>query len=640
MSRQAPPEFHELQRTYLAYGVGATSVVGLVGLFEQDPPAAAQALRLVLILGGLAFASAIRRPHDGRLRAILAVGLLMTLLLVQAWLRSPLGWPSNLDMVPATVAFSAITIGLDVAVALTVVGVLADVAMFVHLRDQPYTLFNFTNSVLGLVAAPVLLGGYIRGVAAGARELAASDATLRRVERSCAALVSRVSAAILGDVATLAEALDRRPAEAAEVAERLASTLRESRADLPSEPDVPAISLGEALGGVQARTTDLLLLFALLGATVPLVRDRWFTPHGPNQQLMALSLAVSAMLVAIRLAWPHRRGAVLTGVVAVHGSVSLGMLWRWYTIAPTQPPNLVLLLTGATLVAAAGGVALALCTLGFTVVLTGLAWRHNGDVSWVGTFNVVLATATVCLLIDRVPAELLARLQSKRDATLAQVRLQRRLVATLFHDLAGPLQVAVAGIDEIAEGHATPEIARDTRAVVARMQNTLDAAIGGLPRREAFGLEAPLRDLRSNLQARLHQKGLRLSILGDVTLRAIGDETLFRDSVLGNLLSNAVKFSPHDQVIEIDIRADGADVHVTVADRGPGLPDEVKAALEAGRRIDSRPGTDGEPGSGFGLMLARDYAALMGGDLAFTARRGGGLRATVRLPAARPVAQA
>ena len=59
-----------------------------------------------------------------------------------------------------------------------------------------------------------------------------------------------------------------------------------------------------------------------------------------------------------------------------------------------------------------------------------------------------------------------------------------------------------------------------------------------------------------------------------------------------------------------------------------GLFRQVACALRRGQRLD-----ESKPGSGLGLSIVNDLAALYGGSLALTEAPGGGLRAELRLPA-------
>jgi signal transduction histidine kinase len=98
-------------------------------------------------------------------------------------------------------------------------------------------------------------------------------------------------------------------------------------------------------------------------------------------------------------------------------------------------------------------------------------------------------------------------------------------------------------------------------------------------------------------------------------------------SALANLLENAAEASPEGETVEVRLFRDGADAVVTVADRGPGLPEAVR------RRLYSPHVTTKIEGSGMGLFLARQLVVGMhGGRLAITDRDGGGALAEVRIP--------
>lgn len=104
---------------------------------------------------------------------------------------------------------------------------------------------------------------------------------------------------------------------------------------------------------------------------------------------------------------------------------------------------------------------------------------------------------------------------------------------------------------------------------------------------------------------------------------------------LHNLVDNAAnanaRAAARDAAVELRVRADGADVVVEVADRGPGL----EPAQVAGGAI---PPDAGAGGMGVGLILAQAALESHGGRLEFRARPGGGTLACLRIPARRSCA--
>ena len=100
------------------------------------------------------------------------------------------------------------------------------------------------------------------------------------------------------------------------------------------------------------------------------------------------------------------------------------------------------------------------------------------------------------------------------------------------------------------------------------------------------------------------------------------------EEMLGNLLDNACKWA-RTQVRAQSAR-EGSDIVVTVDDDGPGLAPAMRdAVLQRGVRADQA-----APGSGLGLAIVRDLAGVYSGSIALDQSPQGGLRATLRLPAA------
>ncbi len=110
-----------------------------------------------------------------------------------------------------------------------------------------------------------------------------------------------------------------------------------------------------------------------------------------------------------------------------------------------------------------------------------------------------------------------------------------------------------------------------------------------------------------------------------------GDEDALAQ-VLVNLLSNAEKYSSEQKEIELHTWLDDGFVHISVLDRGMGVPsgDERKIFEAFYRAHDSL--SSGIQGSGLGLTLARQIANAHGGEITCEKREGGGSRFTLRLP--------
>jgi signal transduction histidine kinase len=101
-----------------------------------------------------------------------------------------------------------------------------------------------------------------------------------------------------------------------------------------------------------------------------------------------------------------------------------------------------------------------------------------------------------------------------------------------------------------------------------------------------------------------------------------------------NLLSNAEKYSTERKEVEIHSYLSDDSIHVSVLDRGSGVPagEEAKIFEAFYRAHDSL--ASGIQGSGLGLTLAQRLAKEHGGEITYQAREGGGSNVTLRLPLA------
>ena len=87
--------------------------------------------------------------------------------------------------------------------------------------------------------------------------------------------------------------------------------------------------------------------------------------------------------------------------------------------------------------------------------------------------------------------------------------------------------------------------------------------------------------------------------------------------IVRNLLSNAIKFTPSGGSIEVAASAEASDdtVVISVSDNGIGMDTEqIKQIFEL-QQLNSQLGTNGEKGSGLGLLVSRQFVERVGGKL-------------------------
>jgi signal transduction histidine kinase len=97
-----------------------------------------------------------------------------------------------------------------------------------------------------------------------------------------------------------------------------------------------------------------------------------------------------------------------------------------------------------------------------------------------------------------------------------------------------------------------------------------------------------------------------------------------RARIIDNLLGNEAKFSPAGSTITVRADRAGADVALTVADHGVGIPaDEFPQIFECFYRV----------GTGIGLAIVKEFTEAQGGRVELRSTVGQGTEFTIFLPA-------
>lgn len=104
------------------------------------------------------------------------------------------------------------------------------------------------------------------------------------------------------------------------------------------------------------------------------------------------------------------------------------------------------------------------------------------------------------------------------------------------------------------------------------------------------------------------------------------------ETVIRNLVSNALKFTPEGGQITIEIQNNSQKVQLIVEDTGIGIEPEKLRHLFNFEESRSTSGTDGESGSGLGLVLCNEFVKKNDGTIGIESQPKKGTKVTVEFP--------
>ena len=206
-------------------------------------------------------------------------------------------------------------------------------------------------------------------------------------------------------------------------------------------------------------------------------------------------------------------------------------------------------------------------------------------------------------------------------------QLRANLLRAISHDLRTPL-TSISGnasnlisnyrkMDDGTRSQIFSDIYDDSMWLINLVENLL--AITRIEEgrvnlnRSAELMDEVIAEALRHVNRRSREHTIRVAGAQELLLAQIDVKLIVQ--VLINLVDNAVKYTPPGSLIEIRTRQQGGMVEVSVADNGPGIPDEQKPRVfemfysGANRVADSRRSL------GLGLSLCRSIVSAHGGTI-------------------------
>lgn len=234
------------------------------------------------------------------------------------------------------------------------------------------------------------------------------------------------------------------------------------------------------------------------------------------------------------------------------------------------------------------------------------------------------------------------RLKESREKLIELNAAKDKFFSILAHDLKGPFMGFIGISEELSQNADTMErkdivelsavINSSAKRIYSLLNNLLEwsrlqtGRMTFLP--QLINLRSVTEACLNLFESALKQKNI--SVINEVSpgINIFADMNMY-DTIIRNIISNAIKFTPAGGTIKMNSCSDEGTATLVIEDSGIGMKPEV---LEKVFRIDSgytTKGTEGEEGTGLGLILCRELVEKNGGRFDISSIDGKGTRISV-----------
>ena len=228
--------------------------------------------------------------------------------------------------------------------------------------------------------------------------------------------------------------------------------------------------------------------------------------------------------------------------------------------------------------------------------------------------------------------ELVAAIEAARQHELESERLRafREVARRVAHEIKNPLTSMRIAVDQLGRPGGSGERTTTALEVLSAETDRLDqlarefAEFGRLP--EGARSDVDLVELLEELGRSAVPEGVHVSVHGNGGRRVLLGYYDPLRRAFSNLLRNAGEAMNGHGQIDVRVTGDGGGLVVTIADHGPGIPEELR------QRVFEPYFTTKSDGTGLGLALVRQTLEAHGATIRVDGTPGGGATFIIAIP--------
>ena len=220
-----------------------------------------------------------------------------------------------------------------------------------------------------------------------------------------------------------------------------------------------------------------------------------------------------------------------------------------------------------------------------------------------------------------------------------------KFFSIVSHDLRSPLLSLTGFTDLLSSSYDTmtkeeieealSSLNRNTKNVYSLVENLLDWAKIQMGKQEIFPKEVNLLSVVNTVvdvfKVSLDDKNLNVIKEINENMNLFVDSNVLH-TVIRNIVSNSIKFTNAGGTITFEAKCVNDSCVLTLSDTGVGIEPEILEKLFIIDRLKTKPGLQGEKGSGLGLILSKELVESSGGSINVQSEVGKGTTFTITFP--------
>lgn len=266
--------------------------------------------------------------------------------------------------------------------------------------------------------------------------------------------------------------------------------------------------------------------------------------------------------------------------------------------------------------------------------------------------EVIFSDSSKQVFIKGVIRDISSRIKSQQKVNESQKELKEaneakeKLFSIIAHDLIGPIGTNKSIIDLIVTQMDSLTY-EEVVSLIASLKPSIDATFALIenllswariqqdrlvPNIEKLSLVSLVSLVISVVDSQAKRKLINLVFEYNQDIVILADRNQL-DIAIRNLVSNAIKFSPTNSSIVIILEKHLDSIELRISDSGIGMKQsEIDSLINENSVIDVRRGTDNEKGTGFGLLIVKEFVKSNNGVLKAITKPGEGTTFILSFP--------